>query len=271
MTAATPAGAATRVPPACPGNTNVFNPGTLLESGYQLDTGDEKLYMQPDGNLVIYLSGYYGSPPALWSSGTSGNPGAYALMQIDGNFVIYRQGGGPDLGGALWSTRTWGRPDACGKFALDGEFEVITASPPPTTLWTSGTGVPFLAADGTVPDRLSPGDRLRPGQWIASQTVWLVMQPDGNLVLYRQRGAGAVWSSRTWGNPGAYAVLQNDGNLVVYRAGRNDPAGALWSSRTWGNPNDKLVAQFDGNLVLYRAGRSDPAGALWSTGTWFRG
>jgi hypothetical protein len=42
----------------------------------------------------------------------------------------------------------------------------------------------------------------------------LLMQSDGNLVLYR--GATALWSSRTAGNPGAFAVMQADGNLVVY-------------------------------------------------------
>jgi hypothetical protein len=42
----------------------------------------------------------------------------------------------------------------------------------------------------------------------------LIMQGDGNLVLYAQ-GSGARWSSGTY-SPGAIAWMQGDGNLVVY-------------------------------------------------------
>ena len=50
----------------------------------------------------------------------------------------------------------------------------------------------------------------------------LIMQSDGNLVLYKTTytpaGASrtAVWSTLTHGNPGARAQFQSDGNLVVY-------------------------------------------------------
>lgn len=53
----------------------------------------------------------------------------------------------------------------------------------------------------------------------------LVMQPEGNLVLYPHQGA-ALWESGT--RDGSYAVLQVDGNLVVYD--RNNKA--RWSHMT---------------------------------------
>lgn len=60
----------------------------------------------------------------------------------------------------------------------------------------------------------------------------LIMQSDGNLVLYEtRRWPGqmvAVAHTATYGNPGAYLYMQNDGNLVIYRNGQ-----ALWS--TWYN------------------------------------
>ncbi|MER6567735.1 hypothetical protein ABT288_16485 [Streptomyces sp. NPDC001093] len=43
----------------------------------------------------------------LWSTGTWGHSGAYATLQNDGNFVVYKSGGGPSTGGALWSTDTY--------------------------------------------------------------------------------------------------------------------------------------------------------------------
>jgi hypothetical protein len=40
--------------------------------------------MQGDGNLVVYSSS--GSP--LWSSGTSGNPGASLVLSDNGNLAV---------------------------------------------------------------------------------------------------------------------------------------------------------------------------------------
>ena len=62
------------------------------------NNGAYELVMQADGNLVQY----HGS--ATWASNTAGHPGAWAVMQGDGNFVIYPPGGG----NALWSTGTAG-------------------------------------------------------------------------------------------------------------------------------------------------------------------
>ncbi|MGP4001754.1 hypothetical protein [Streptomyces sp. 8N706] len=51
--------------------------------------------MQSDGNFVLYdVNGR-----ALWATGTYGRPGAYLAIQDDGNLVVYR-------GGALWATNT---------------------------------------------------------------------------------------------------------------------------------------------------------------------
>lgn len=52
--------------------------------------------MQADGNLVVYQ----GNTP-LWSSRTSGHPGAYLVVQTDGNVVIY---GSDDF--PIWATGT---------------------------------------------------------------------------------------------------------------------------------------------------------------------
>jgi surface antigen len=83
----------------------------------------------------------------------------------------------------------------------------------------------------------------------------LVMQGDGNLVLYS--GLHALWDSQT-STPGAYAVLQaTDGNLVVY-----SPAGAaLWTAHVPNSPFDQLQMQSDGNLVVYNAAGT----AQWAT------
>ncbi|MEO3819625.1 LamG-like jellyroll fold domain-containing protein [Plantactinospora sp. B24E8] len=88
--------------------------------------------------------------------------------------------------------------------------------------------------------------KLTDGQYLRSDigNYQLLMQPDGNLVLYQ---AGfPLWETGTSGNPGAYLQLQADGNLVVYSA--DDVA--LWSSGTADTPGDRLVIRDDGDLVL---------------------
>lgn len=103
----------------------------------------------------------------------------------------------------------------------------------------------------------------------------LIMQSDGNLVLYSTTGQ-ALWSTGTSGNPGAWFVIQDDGNLVVYSTGGK----ALWASSTINDklsPGERLLPgwslrsadgryhldmQSDGNLVVYA-----PDKALWASNT----
>jgi len=63
--------------------------------------GRYQLRMQPDGNLVLYyvLSSPYN---ALWNSATSGTGADVAIMQSDGNLVVYR------AGTPLWQSNTDG-------------------------------------------------------------------------------------------------------------------------------------------------------------------
>jgi len=82
--------------------------------------------MQTDGNFVVYYNGH----GALWATGTNGNSGAYVVLQADGNLVVRRSNGT-----AAWASNT------------------------------SGTG------------------------------LYLTMQTDGNLVMYGN--GGAYWSSGT--------------------------------------------------------------------------
>jgi 3-deoxy-D-arabino-heptulosonate 7-phosphate (DAHP) synthase len=75
------------------------------------------------------------------------------------------------------------------------------------------------------------------------------LQNDGNFVLV-QNGVGAIWHTSTQGNPGARIVMQGDGNLVIYRT---NGITAAWATMTFGGGH-VLVMQNDGNLVMYGAG-----------------
>jgi hypothetical protein len=109
-------------------------------------------------------------------------------------------------------------------------------------------------------DRLNPNDDLAVIGSITSQDggSTLVMQGDGNLVLYRS-GGKARWATGTDGQTVSQAIMQGDGNFVMY-----GPGGAyIWDTATDGHPGAWLIVQNDGNVVIY-----DPAGnPLWATNT----
>ncbi|MFB8183271.1 hypothetical protein ACFC8N_46330 [Streptomyces sp. NPDC055966] len=230
-------------------------PGQQLPSGHSLSSSTMTLTMQTDGNLVARLNTGKGTGQVVWSTGTSGNTGAYAVMQTDGELVVYKSSGGPGRGGALWSGPADGAPGAYATVQDDGNI-VVYEQASTTPLWASGTNAHSQTVRG--------GTTLKPGWWTQGTYTRLVMQTDGNLVLYRRRDGAALWSSRTYGHAGAYAMMQTDGNLVVYTS----HGGALWSTATNHHSGAYAIVQNDGNVVVYTStGGPGKGGALWATGT----
>jgi len=219
--------------------TNVpeFSAGNFtLAQGTSFVFGSSNLAMQGDGNLVLYQGG-----KAVWSTGTFGqNCGVsqcIADFQADGNFVVYN-GSAP-----LWTSRTSANPGATLVLAAQSlQLQIISANQ--SVLWTN---LSFSAGNFT----------LSQGASVSFGSFDLVMQSDGNLVLYPQSGP-AVWSTGTEGqNCGAghcITIFQGDGNLVVY-----DGSSPLWSSGTFGNSGANLVFSsqapqlqiINGNSVLW--------------------
>lgn len=105
------------------GNEYLF-PGQMLSAG----SCYYELHFQADGNLVE--TGHNGSP-VLWASGTNNTGAAYAVMQQDGNLVIYRWDGS-----YVWHTATYNHAWAHATIQNDGNFVVYWGSYP---LWSSNT------------------------------------------------------------------------------------------------------------------------------------
>jgi len=122
-----------------------------------------------------------------------------------------------------------------------------TASPS-----ASGTGAGSLA-DAVV---VKPPFTFEPGKFVETVRSKLIMQTDGNLVLYDKDGT-AHWASQTSGE-GNTAVFQADGNLVVYNA-QTQP---VWASNTGGANGATLKVLEDGNMVIATDG-----GVVWQTNT----
>lgn len=116
-----------------------------------------------------------------------------------------------------------------------------------------------LELDLSIPGAFSfqaGGFRLNAGESIQTQTRKLIMQTDGNLVLYNNFGS-ALWASGTSGS-NFYVKFTSNGNFIVYNANGNDK----WKSKTAGD-GDTLNLQGDGNLVI----RKGNGNSVWSSGT----
>jgi len=155
--------------------------------------GQYLLYMAPDGNFYIYDLAHN---TGTWGPGTYGHPGAYAIMQGDGNFCIY---------------------DANNVY-----------------LWCSGTS-------GTNADRLN-------------------MEDDGRIIIYK-----SAWNSGTSQQPSGTAIVHPGCDVGNSGLGST---GILGSGSCLVSPNGRfeLLLQADGNLVIYDRSVT-PNAALWSTGT----
>jgi hypothetical protein len=207
--------------------------------GRRSPDGTYLLAMQPDGNLVLTRR----SPrQALWSSQTHGNLGATAVMQADGQLVVYTSAHEP-----IYGTGTMGNPGAL--LAVQDDGNVVVYGAHARGLWSS-------ALDGF---RLSAGQILRAGQWRDSidGRFRLQMQGDGNLVLVALPGNRPLWGTGTQG-AGAWAGMQLNGDLAVY----SGAGQGLWHTGT-ATPGTVLEVQTDGNLVLYAPDRTP----LWSSNT----
>lgn len=55
--------------------------------------------LQEDGNFVLYKEG-----KALWATGTNGKNGVNLIMQTDGNVVLY-----DPKGKAIWASDSFGK------------------------------------------------------------------------------------------------------------------------------------------------------------------
>lgn len=195
-----------------------------------------RLLMQRDGNLVLYPT----AGSALWATATE-HRGYRAIMQGDGNLVVRNRSGQP-----VWATDTDGFPGAQLRITGDA-VRVETAAG--QYLWTRHRG--------KVYNQLLPGQTLVPDATLESldRRFRLIMQRDGNLVLYR-KGSGATWSTATVGR--GYSVgMQGDGNLVV----RSSSGAPVWASGTDGHPQASLSLSNEGVLSI----RASAGNSIWSS------
>jgi len=152
-------------------------------------------------NCTIQQNNWMGGP---WSNAiysVNGEGSYFLILQDDGNMCIYRGSGPNDNQGNIWCSKTNGKQ----------------ADPNPNmTAEKSQFGRNYMIS----------GEQLLPNQFIASNngSIYLIMQTDGNLVLYTNKKTSGC-SSKDGNNLGknnmnavnqisGYGVPQNIGKLA---------------------------------------------------------
>jgi hypothetical protein len=229
------------VPTAC----GQIDPGHGLSQGQAWTSCDHRfrLAMQADGNLVLYSEGN-----AIWSTDTSKLGGDVAIMQPDGNFVLYDLHSHP-----LFSSRTNGHNGSRLEIQSDGNVVVYGGT---SALWATNTGGEPAAPSACGVIAADHGLTLGESIGSCDGSHVLVLQGDSNLVLYHSNAP--LWATASNNLGASRLVMQGDGNLVLY----TQSGDALWSSRTDGHPGAYAAIQNDGNFVIYRGST-----VLWATAT----
>lgn len=129
----------------------------------------------------------------------------------------------------------------------------------------AGIVVLLGAGRAQASDTLLPDKFLAKNQSIVSKNgkYQAIFQADSNFVVYEIASGKPIWASNTDGKGGSKLIMQADGNLVMY----NRSSVALWATATnEGNPEKNFLKLEDsGELVVYRGTPKSPIGALWSS------
>jgi len=257
------------------------------------------LQLQEDENMVFYERTSNGDKP-LWATNTQDSFAVSAVMQSDGNFVLYDNSRRPQ-----WRSNTNGKgdkssfvqiPDEGNIFIFSGGKEIWRAlqqsvRPPPASTTPLVTPQPVPKPTVPTPQPVKPvnptpvappvdvvaavatsalttlrgGQSLTLKQSISSPNgkVSLVLQEDGNLVVnYRDGNNNKVlWSAETFGKSVATARLRVTGEFSLLKS----DSTRVWSSDTSraGNTRDAvLLVQDDGHVVIFAGGTR-----IWRTMT----
>jgi hypothetical protein len=94
------------------------------------ENGQYRLFMQDDGNLVLYKEGV----GVLWNAGTNGRAVKYALMGKDGNLVLIDYSGNQ-----VWQSGTSSVSNIDSALTVQDDGNLVINRPNTTVVWNTST------------------------------------------------------------------------------------------------------------------------------------
>jgi len=239
--------------------------------------------MQQDGNFVLYNS----ASTALWYTNTAGTNANSVFMQDDGNLVLYIfkwQAG-------VYAAPSPGpfTPQSCkiSSYLIAGQ----RINPNQCIVSPHGQYMLYMAPYGNLYIYDIAHGVGTWGTNTNSSGAYATLQTDGNFVVYATNGV-ALWNSGTSGTFAERLDMEDDGRIIIYRSAWNSgtsdgqyngtviahpgcdigigtgSTGVLGSGQCFVSPNGRfeLLMQNDGNMVIYDRSVT-PNLAIWSSQT----
>ena len=195
--------------------------------------------MQADGNFVVYNQG-----APVWASNTNGQGSApfNLIMQSDGNLVVYAVTQNCETNTACtptWASNTAGKGSGPYNLAMQDDGNLVIYDSTNTATWATGTN----QFQNIITSESAP---LMTGQALTSPSgvFQAVIQSDGNFVVYQ--GPRAIWALGRTGltfngspiGPPYEMILTPNGDLERLAYGQTCPANtpciANWFSNSKG-------------------------------------
>ena len=264
-------GAIKTVPIFKEGNTLLANQSLKAEGAWLTLEGEFVSWgarVLDDGSFIGFSSG-----DGFFNSNTANSgPNCELKMQSDGNLALYDKNNkliwssktNVELGGNKYSAQDW-KPV---KLVLEPNLLVLY-SVTGKKVWTSDMPTESIRPT-PVNNSISSGKSMKVNDRINSPDGkhYLVMQSDGNVVIYTTKNNNPIWATDTYGSGnGCHFDMQEDGHLVLYNAYNE----AIWASGTHVSRDSKyaqkawkpvkFVFENGGHLVLY----SDTGKKVWSS------
>ncbi len=244
---------------------------------------NNSVVMQADGNFVM-------SDPfnnTLWSTGTGGTNAQSIFMQDDGNLVLYIF----KWSAGVYAAPSPGpfTPQSCSisSYLIAGQ----RINPNQCIVSPHGQYMLYMAPYGNLYIYDIAHGVGTWGTNTNSAGAYATLQTDGNFVVYDTNNV-ALWSSGTSGTFSERLDMEDDGRIIIYRSAWNSgtsngqyngsvithpgcdvgigtgTTGVLGNGQCFVSPNGhfELLMQTDGNMVIYDLGVT-PANPLWSTNT----
>jgi RHS repeat-associated protein len=239
--------------------------------------------MQTGGSFVLSNA----ANGAVWSTGTNGTNAQSIFMQDDGNLVLYIfkwQAG-------VYAAPSPGpfTPQSCSisSYLIAGQ----RINPNQCIVSPHGQYMLYMAPYGNLYIYDIAHSVGTWGTNTNSTGAYATLQTDGNFVVYSTSGV-ALWNSGTSGTFAERLDMEDDGRIIIYKSAWNSgtsdgqyngttyvhpgcdvgigtgSTGVLGSGQCFVSPNGRfeLLMQGDGNLVIYDRSVT-PNTALWSSGT----
>ena len=209
-------------------------------ANYGMGMGD--MTREPDGYWYMIFEAFSGASGACGRTDTQTAVGIARSVDarnwaVRGAPLLY----GRDSKSCGWDMPAWQN--------LGNVRGIVTPNDPPE----GAALVRWHIINKVAPVAVTSGSQLRQNQYLPANAALyssdgrarLIMQSDGNLVLYRVSDGYVIWASDTNGSGATRAYLQYDGNLVLQRA----DGSPVRATATDGRPGATLFVRSDRVLI----------------------